>query len=344
METYKDPPQDEYRCELCNKVYKNKSGLWKHNNKYHNNVSTQMSTIGIHSGKNGIQNVYKMSTDNKNTICKHCGKELSNRQSKWRHEKTCNDKNQENDKDKVIEKLQTTLETQQKMINEQQNMCKKLLELINQNCKVHPKTLQKINKNLLANNNNSCNNNSGNINNGTINNTYNIVKFGSENIDELLSKSELFNILNQRYLSIEKSIQTVHFNDKYPTHKNILITNLRDNIAYIYDGKQYSAVPKTQALNELIDIHTENIEVSLTNYREKLPPKTIEILEKLLEKIRDDNTPFVDGVNDKNYKNYKSYKINEIKLMVYNESDKNKSLININCDIPLQNSSKSIEV
>jgi hypothetical protein len=323
-----------FKCKECNKLYKSYQSLWNHNYKYHNKDSTKITPKSTKSPPKSTKNIQDVADEiHSKYLCEYCNSYFSRSDSLTRHYNRCKVKiKSDNNKDEVISKLNNK-------VSEIQQQLSSLLK----HCKVHPKTLQKINKNLLANNNSY---NSGNINNGTINNnnTYNIVKFGSENIDELLSKSELFNILNQRYLSIEKSIQTVHFNDKYPNHKNILITNLRDNIAYIYDGKQYSAIPKTQALNELIDIHTENIEVSLTNYREKLPSKTVEILEKLLEKIRDDNTPFVDGVNEKNYKNYKSYKINEIKLMVYNESDKNKSLININCDVPLKETDKSIEV
>ena len=37
METH----NDEFVCNICNKQYKNKSGIWKHNNIYHNKTSNK---------------------------------------------------------------------------------------------------------------------------------------------------------------------------------------------------------------------------------------------------------------------------------------------------------------
>jgi hypothetical protein len=70
-----------------------------------------------------------------------------------------------------------------------------------------------------------------------------------------------------------------------------------------------------------------NIEVSLEDYKDKLPEKTACILDKLLEKLQDEETKITDENNNKEYKNYKSYKINEIKLMIYNETGKNTEVI-----------------
>ena len=57
-----------------------------------------------------------------------------------------------------------------------------------------------------------------------------------------------------------------------------------------------------------------NIEVSLEDYKDKLPERTIEILDKLIEKLQDDHTLMVDEENNKEFKNYKVFKINEVKL------------------------------
>jgi hypothetical protein len=78
---------NKYSCIKCNKIYKNRSGLWYHNNKIH---ATNLNTNGIHTLENSIQNVYIETT---NIICKYCNKKLFNRQSRWRHEKTCINKN-----------------------------------------------------------------------------------------------------------------------------------------------------------------------------------------------------------------------------------------------------------
>ena len=209
METSTNISIDEYECKICNKKYKNKSGIWKHNNKYH-------KEIGIQNHHNDVyqcnQNVY-ISDDNKEiNECKYCKKSLSNRQSRWRHEQKC----KQNNKDIIFDL--------NNKINELQSQ---LTSFINAS-KIHPKTLQKINKNLINGNNNT-------LNSGTVNNIQ-IVKFGSEDIKSILSTKEIKNILNCRYKAIEESIKKVHFNDDRPEYRNIYITNLRDNIAYVYNG------------------------------------------------------------------------------------------------------------
>jgi hypothetical protein len=35
METNIGNNKDEFICKICNKSYTNKSGIWKHNKKYH---------------------------------------------------------------------------------------------------------------------------------------------------------------------------------------------------------------------------------------------------------------------------------------------------------------------
>lgn len=35
----------EYICNICNKEYKDKSGLWYHNKKYHNEINHKMTLI-----------------------------------------------------------------------------------------------------------------------------------------------------------------------------------------------------------------------------------------------------------------------------------------------------------
>ena len=199
-------------------------------------------------------------------------------------------------------------------------------------CKIHPKTLNKINNQLI-------NNNTSNItNNGTINNnTVNIVKFGTEELNKILSTSEILKILNKKMCSLEESIKTIHFNDMRPEFKNIYITNLKDQYAYIYNGNKFIAVLKSDILEELVDNHFENIEYSADEYKEKLGKNTIDVLDKFIDKMNDEDE-FIDKEHKKIYPNFKSYNINQIKMMIYNISDKNTNVMNIICkknDLPL---------
>ena len=148
------------------------------------------------------------------------------------------------------------------------NTLSELLKL----CKIHPKTLQKINNQLV---NGSINNGTINktINNGTINNTVNIVKFGTEELNKILTQCEILKILNKKMCSLEESIKMIHFNDARPEFRNIYITNLKDQYAYIYDGNKFIAVLKSDILETLVDNHIENIEYSADEYKEKLNEK-----------------------------------------------------------------------
>jgi hypothetical protein len=305
---------NNFHCNICNKSYKNKSGKWKHDKKYHYNLSPNSANfppkfrqIPPNSANLHQNNTTNLQSNLQSNLleCKYCNNTFTRKDSLVKHYNRCKIKKENTDefKKENIEELKEAIK-------------KDIINDIMKNCKIHPKTLQKINKQLI-----------NNTNNGIINNI-NIVKFGSENIKDILNEKEIINILNQHYSAIEESIKTVHFNDQKPEYKNIYITNLRDNLAYIYNGNNYEAVQKTSVINKLIDDHVYNIEVSLENYKHKLSEKSAKVLEKLIEKINDEQTKINDYNHEKEYKNFKAFKINEIKLLIYNES-KNAEVIRL---------------
>jgi len=122
---------------------------------------------------------------------------------------------------------------------------------------------------------------------------------------------------------LEEFIKITHFDNKYPEHHNIFITNLRDNIAYIFNGDKFVASDKNDTLNELINDHTNEINLSLDNHRKKLNEYTILKIEEMINKLESENK-FYDDNNNKVYSNYKVYKLNNIKNDIYNLSDRNK--------------------
>ena len=179
----------------------------------------------------------------------------------------------------------------------------------------------------IINNNNNTNTNTIN-NKGTINNNY-IIAFGKEDICNILTEKEKYRILNARYKSLEESIKAIHFNKDRPEYQNIVITNMRDNLIHIFDGEKFISQAKHGTLNQLMDNHMVSIEESLENNKENLNPKTVDIIEKLIEKINNETTELYDEENDKKYLNYKNYKNDLIKLVIYNESDKKKPSVSI---------------
>ena len=308
----------EYICKHCNKSYKSQQSRSNHYRIYHILESNPKVTLAsLKSNPKVTLNLCEI----KNFTCRYCDKMYKYKQGKYKHEQSCDNKELKDDNITISELKKENLEIK--------NTLSELLKL----CKIHPKTLQKINNQLV----------NGNINNGTINNTVNnntvnIVKFGTEELNKILTQSETLKILNRKMCSLEESIKMIHFNDARPEFKNIYITNLKDQYAYIYDGNKFIAVLKSDILETLVDNHIENIEYSADEYKEKLNDKTIEVLDKFIEKMNNEEDEFIDKQHKKIYPNFKSYNINEIKLMIYNMSDKKTNVLNVICsknEIPI---------
>jgi hypothetical protein len=291
-----------YKCKICNKYYKTYVTLWKHNKKFHNiKASKTLDNVNIAPQNNSKNGELYTST----YICTYCNKNYSRKDNLSRHQKTCKAK-----------------EDEVRIMKQQINELKEQFALIlKEKGKMHPKTLQKINKqmNNITNNNNSHNNNN---NDYSVHNTY--IAFPNLDYTKIFTSSQIKGILNKQYMSLEESIKQVHFNENLPEYSNIFITNMRDDLAYVFNGKEFVAVKKNTMLNELVDVHTIEINLSLEKYRKKLDLSVIDILEKFLNKLNDQYTKKIDYDTDKTYPNYKAYKIDHIKLMIYNESDKNK--------------------
>jgi len=291
----------QYRCNICNKDYSSYQSLWIHNKKFHNIIVTNMTPTVTNMTPNVTNKVYE---------CKFCNKSFNYRQNKYQHEKKCKIKEDSN-KINQLEEKNNKINELEKTINELKNQ---VAIIIKEKGKIHHKTLQKINNQL---------NNNGKITNiHNINNTY--VKFGDIDYQKVLNDKQIKHILNKQYLSLEESIKQIHFNEELPEYSNIFITNMKDDLGYVFDGKQFISVRKNEMLNELIDTHVKEINLSLEKNKNKLNEKYVNRLEKFLDMLNDDDTKFTDQDNQRIYPSYKAYKINSIKLLIYNESDKKK--------------------
>jgi len=255
--------KSEFRCKICNKFYASSSSLCNHNKKFHCKINTIMSTnVSLVS-----TNVNQMSTNL--YYCSYCDKSYENRKSKWKHEQKCKNINNKDNKIKQLEEENKTI--REEFNNAIIEIKKEFIDLLKNN-NITSENLKQIN-NKVHNVNNKYGNN--NINNGhIINNTY--VKFGNLDYTKIFSEKEICSLMtNYKYKCLEEFIKKVHFNDKYPEYGNIFITNLRDNIAYIFDGKEFIASDKTDTIIELIDDHANEINLSLDNHKENLNDYTI---------------------------------------------------------------------
>jgi hypothetical protein len=202
----------------------------------------------------------------------------------------------------------------QLQLSQKENEILKLKLKIEKTNKMHPKSFKKLNNMLI---NNALNNNSNNINSNNTN--YNILSIGNENIPEVLSLIEKKKIMNARYLCLEEMVEIAEV-------KNIVITNLKDNIAYKFDQTKgyFITTTKNEVLNDIIDNRITDIEeiydeLSTTN---KINQDTKNIINKFLEKIQNNDEKFVDENENATYDNYKSYKSNKIKILIYNNNQK----------------------
>ena len=116
----------------------------------------------------------------------------------------------------------------------------------------------------------------------------NIVKFGSERLSEILSENEMFKITEYINNSINESIKRVHFNDKRPELKNIMIKNLKDKNVHIFDGKKFIVDNKYRNLYELIDNHIFNIQTFINNNKDNFSENHLIRLEKFLQLVEND--------------------------------------------------------
>jgi hypothetical protein len=299
-------------CKLCNKMYASPSSLCNHNKKFHkNNQDNNVTDFNnnVTDFNNNVTDFSNKVTEiniKNNIACKFCKKKFNHRSNKCNHEKICKFKNNINN----IDNINNT----DKKIERLENTISELKNLILQQAKIHPKTLQKINKQLI--------NNITNTNNGTIiNNTY--VKFGSVQHSSVLKESAILNILNRPFESLEESIKSIHFNKDLPEYNNIYITNMKDNLAYIFNGKQFISVRKNDILDELIDNHKDQIENSFEEFKNKLSDFRIKRIEAFLDLINNDEERYIDGHN-RTYTNYKVYKMEDIKMLLYNLTDAKK--------------------
>ena len=233
--------------------------------------------------------------------CLICNNLFASSQSKYNHSKKCKIK-----------------QSQIKEINEISELKNTVLELKD--------TVSLLTKQLgskLNINNGTINNINNNINNGTIN----IIKFGNED-SIYISKEEFLKIANKQYDVLNASIAYTHLNNKRPELHNIIITDLTDDYAYIFNGTIFIAGYKDDILDKLIDTHVEIIKTNFFEYKKHIPIPLQKKLLNLLNRLEDEETPFIDNnMSKKKFKNYKDYKKEEAKLIIYNYG--NKMTINI---------------
>ena len=304
-----------FECIECMKKYTTYKGLWAHKKSFHKNKQ-----IKPNENKNTNENENK--NENENEIkfnCNYCKRNFYDKYTVSRHEIKCNYKPSEDIEN--LTKLKLELELTKKLVtnhdkeielinarNKELELRITLEKLLVNKCKMHPKTFSALNKILI---NKSINNINTNSNNTVNNNYYNIIGFGHENLVDVLTQNEKKQIMRSRFGCLEEIIKIAHCSN-YKQFKNIIITNLKDNIAYKYDNalKYFISIDKNELVNELIDnrvcdigeIYNELIE------NNKLDSTTSKLIKDFIEKINLDPE-------------YKSQQNNNLRILLYNNKE-----------------------
>jgi hypothetical protein len=295
----------EIICNYCNKVYKSYQSRSNHIRIYHKsekekcvpNVEKCVPNFDENSTESEVcvpKSVPMCSKNNEEVNdknnCKFCNKNYANRHSKWKHQQICKEKDIENEIDKI------------KIFENE--MEKKKLQLM-KSMKIHPKTLQKINNQLI---------NNGTINNGTVNNINNIntinniiIPLSEQNLKKALKKSEKMDILNSGSKAHLKLTDILYNKPEYKKFRNIYITNLSNNIAYVFDKNKNCFIVKNK--KDILDDYGVERFSDIQYFYEELKMK---INDNQLIKLKKMVT---DYFNDNDFKDIKN---KEILIELYN--------------------------
>lgn len=269
----------EYKCDICNKKFKQKSHYMTHINKKFSCAPKNTNlTPAIFSVKSADVNKYH---------CEFCSISFTRNSNLKRHVDNRCKKKKKNDNEHLLKQL----------LNEMQELKNKMSFLEKENEKLKSNKKKKIINNI--------NENSNNINNVQINNNFNIVAFGKEELENIVSDNVCKKILNKGFQSVIHLIEYVHFDKNKPEYHNCYISNMRDKYSLIYDGNQW----KLSETEDIINTLKEDKKLFLEN-------KFEEFYDKLDEKTKTKFNNFLsEAETDKVLNKLK----NDIKLLLYNK-------------------------
>lgn len=190
-------------------------------------------------------------------VCEICSKRLSSRQSKWRHQKTCQERKEQS-------------EIKSSVMN-------------NTNTHSHNNT------NTHSHNTNHSHNTTNNI----VNNHIHINAFGKEDLSHI-TKAFLTQSVRRRDKGLVELMKKIHFDKKVPANRNLRIRNKKKSLIEYHNGKKWMYGDKSTVLNDVMDKgqtmmqdHFDEYEKSI---REIAPKYWYDAIKDWLTKVRDGKT------------------------------------------------------
>ncbi len=222
----------DFYCNICEKKYKTKQTLNRHNNIRHP------------KDKN-IPKVYN---------CNKCNEQFEKYRNKYYHQKNCTKElaiipTENNEIIIPVENNNIALPAENKLLtNTENNVIKS--STINSS---------QINSNNVNNNVNIVINNYNNDN----------LDYVSEAFKDRLFK-HLIND-DEHVQPLSKLLENIKFNPKHKENNNVKITSDRSKIGFYYDKKKWHAINKDQLLNELCDYSLKIFKKYFEEKKDKLP-------------------------------------------------------------------------
>ena len=256
----------EFKCKICNNIYKSYQSLWNHNHKYHDNHNPQISSsitqkTSIYSqNSSSIQSQLK--DENNKLSCNCCKKVFSRIDNLKRHQIKC-DKNKFEKYDQELEILKNEI----KQIKENKNNKKSTTNI-------------RVNGNIIGTNNDS----------GP---KIIINKTGSESIDQI-TYNEVSTIFDNEISSVVKLIELINFNECKPENHSFCSTALESPYLSFYNTNTNTVNKerKRYFFEEVICKSIQNHEILYGKFKNKfnsIKRKQIEDNIYNLKKIRENS-------------------------------------------------------
>ena len=318
---------NEYKCQECNKFYASKNSLSNHNKRFHNNCLSinEKLTINDDQNKKNITNY----------MCNYCDNIYKHYQSRWKHEKICENKQKINEI--KLNKLQIENE---KLKN----------QIISINCN------HIIPLNNTYNNINNINNNYGIINNNQNNNNLFINQVGSEKID--FKTKDILSIARNGLNGAITCVKKTNFNKKKPENHSFCANSLEGKYFTTINEKTQKpeSIPKKELIEKVLESSFKIIEgIALQiefnlNLKKKIPKKERKQIQYILDNKhkfyeKKNWRTFYNSINSMSY-NYRKLIINTWNILkphdnLNSESDESDN-ISLDDDISLDDNDISV--
>jgi DNA-directed RNA polymerase subunit RPC12/RpoP len=262
-----------YTCTRCRKTFNKKSNYEYHANRKNkceaiceSNIQSQLESKSSPLESKSIQTAVQTKSESsppekvkKHPTCNDCGKEFNNLSNLSRHKKgRC----------KGSPKLVIEVDKMKELLEKMNQMEAELLKLKSEGAT--PKNT--ISGDMVMGNKS-----------GDTNNTINILAFGSNDWESLVTEEECKRILKTGFQAVPNLVNHVHFNKDLPNLQNCYISNFRGKHAFAHDGLSWKLVEIADVVEKLRDDKKDYLELKYDEYRNSLDMITKKRFDKFLD-------------------------------------------------------------